>query len=146
MTSLEKLLEPWFTNEVMIVQPVASLTVGEVPILLGYDKRLTFALFSSRQVTWFVYGFYIGLFIVTLHNLYKHHPANHKLYITWTVLLFFLCTLNNIMETWYRVRQAIKIYTGEHTKDYAPLNSYAQHDTVKTIQRWRTKVHFRALG
>ncbi|KAG7091626.1 hypothetical protein E1B28_010645 [Marasmius oreades] len=112
MASLEEILKPWFTNEVMIVQPVVSLTV-----------------------TWFVYGFYIGLFIVTLHNLYKHHPANHKLYLTWTILLFFLCTLNNIIETWYRVRQAIKIYTGEHTKDYPPLLSYAQHDTIKTIQR-----------
>ncbi|KAF9258327.1 hypothetical protein L218DRAFT_990613 [Marasmius fiardii PR-910] len=112
MASLEQILAPWFTTEVMIVQPVASLTV-----------------------TWFVYGFYIGLFIVALNNLYKYHPANHNLYLTWTILLFFLCTLNNIVETWYRVRQAIKIYTGEHTKDYPPLLAYAQHDTIKTVQR-----------
>ncbi|KAK7464976.1 hypothetical protein VKT23_006184 [Stygiomarasmius scandens] len=111
-SSLEQKLEPWFTNEVMIVQPLASLTV-----------------------TWFVYGFYLALFILALHNLHKYSRKNQQLYLTWTVLLFFLCTLNNVFETWYRVRQAIKIYTGEHTKDYPTLATYAQHDSIKTIQR-----------
>ncbi|KAL0065322.1 hypothetical protein AAF712_007659 [Marasmius tenuissimus] len=96
----------------MIVQPLASITV-----------------------TWFVYGFYIALFIVALNNLYKYRRENRRLYLAWTVLLFFLCTLNNVFETWYRVRQAIKIYTGEHTKDYPTLQAYAQHDLIKTVQR-----------
>ncbi|KAJ8091061.1 hypothetical protein PM082_024671 [Marasmius tenuissimus] len=110
--SLEDKLKPWFTTEVMIVQPLASITV-----------------------TWFVYGFYIALFIVALNNLYKYRRENRRLYLAWTVLLFFLCTLNNVFETWYRVRQAIKIYTGEHTKDYPTLQAYAQHDLIKTVQR-----------
>ncbi|KAK1228337.1 hypothetical protein PQX77_008621 [Marasmius sp. AFHP31] len=112
MTLLEDRLKPWFTTEVMIIQPIVSLTV-----------------------TWFVYGFYIALFLAALKNLYKYRRENQALYITWTTLLFLLCTLDNVVETWYRVRQAIKIYTGEHTKDYASLQVYAKHDLVKTIQR-----------
>ncbi|KAL0059355.1 hypothetical protein AAF712_013907 [Marasmius tenuissimus] len=96
----------------MIIQPIVSLTV-----------------------TWFVYGFYIVLFLAALSNLHKYRRDNQTLYITWTALLFLLCTVDNIAETWYRVRQAIKIYTGEHTKDYASLQMYAQHDLVKTVQR-----------
>ncbi|KAJ8090850.1 hypothetical protein PM082_024770 [Marasmius tenuissimus] len=138
MALLKDRLEPWFATEVMIIQPIASLTASISNVtwfVHGTLLHLYSTHFTHRSVTFLNPGFYIALFFAALKNLCKYRRENQALYITWTALLFLLCTLDNIVETWYRVRQAIKIYTEEHTKEYALLQMYARHDLVKTVQR-----------
>ncbi|KAL0575613.1 hypothetical protein V5O48_006360 [Marasmius crinis-equi] len=85
---------------------------------------------------YFIYGLYVLIFSLCMRALLRRKEfqelKNRNLFLIWTVTLFTIVTVSNVIVTWSLVRQAIIDFVATRTQEYMELLDYLHHDKFKT--------------
>ncbi|KAK1217161.1 hypothetical protein PQX77_020193 [Marasmius sp. AFHP31] len=109
---MEQTLEPFTSAEIVIVQPISTLSV-----------------------LFLVYGMYIIIFGLSLNVLWRRRDsAASKVYMKWIIVLFVLTNIYNAVTTWINISQTLVAFNAVKTKDYVPLIESLAGDTSSAAQ------------
>ncbi|KAK7032482.1 hypothetical protein VNI00_013050 [Paramarasmius palmivorus] len=88
---------------------------------------------STLSVMFFIYGVYAILFGICIRILCRRQGRpNLNLYLFWTITLFALTTVANVLETFDYIQEASREFQGALTREYYPVWVYLHHDTLKS--------------
>ncbi|KAJ8085684.1 hypothetical protein PM082_004502 [Marasmius tenuissimus] len=111
-TEMEQTLEPFTSVQVVIVQPIATLSV-----------------------LFLVYGMYIIIFGLSLNVLWRRRDSTaSKVYMKWIIVLFVLTNIYDAVTTWIYISQTLVAFNAVKTKDYMPLIESLAGDTSSAAQ------------